>query len=379
MTTYSARFCLLLGVIGGTLLALSATPERARGQSTLVSQVTPEVAQHFFPKSIRIADGENCVAPANIAGKGDKSGVAFYQAVAHPENPAAVWLIYALTFNEDCGHAGHKENHGEEAHQWDVEFFSYTLEADTRCDNGLRAHALKTRAHSASFERREINERILDSCSGASEIVMSLGKHALYPSWLDCSKRTPAEYCSGAAKDRAEYNLYSFTGFATLDTSVRKMLTAKAQRQLGSPAEEFSGRLEHPHHGLGDNPSKCAGDARCPYGASCSDSLCYKACDEGYQGKGAFCYEGCPSGWRGGSDTFSCFKHRESRSSHTSKHNCQQDGKHDCNKHGLLWYRACDPGYSWDGSGCSADCVGMVDAGAFCTKGKKARGIGILP
>jgi hypothetical protein len=236
MTKYSARFCLLLGVIGGALLALSTTPERAHGQATLASQVTAEVAQHFFPKNIRIADGENCIAPANLAGKGAKSGVAFYQAVAHPENPAAVWLIYALTFNEDCGHAGHKENHGAEAHAWDVEFFSYTLESDARCTNGLRAHAFKTRAHSGTFERREINERILDSCNGVNEIVMSLGKHALYPSWHDCSKRTPAEYCSGAAKERAEYNLYSFASFSSLAADVKGMQSGgSVSRPAGSP------------------------------------------------------------------------------------------------------------------------------------------------
>lgn len=379
MTQNASRDRVLLGMIGGSLLALTAAPELARGQSAAPALVTAAVAAHFFPKNIRTADGENCIAPASSSGGGAATGVAFYRAVPHPENPAAIWLMYALTFNDDCGHAGHKGSPGAEAHPWDVEFFSYTLEADPKCANGLRAHALKTRAHSGTFERREINERILDSCSGVSEIVMSLGKHALYPSWADCSKRTPAEYCSGAAKATADYNLYSFANFSTLDPSVKGMLTSKAQRQLQDPAVEFSGKLEHPHHGLGDNPAKCAGDQRCAYGSSCSASLCYKACEDGYSGSGAFCYSDCPAGWKGGSDTFSCFKDRESRSPHSSKHNCQQDGKYDCNKHGLLWYRACDPGYSWDGSGCTADCVGMTDSGAFCTKKTKARGVGILP
>ena len=374
-----SRCSLSLVVLGGTLLALSAAPDPARGQVASLPTVTDAIAQHFFPKNIRTADGENCVAPANIVGQGAKSGVAYYRAVAHPENPAAIWIVYALTFNQDCGHSGHKENPGAESHLWDVEFFSYTLEPDTHCANGLRAHAFKTRAHSGTFERREINERILDSCDGVSELVMSLGKHALYPSWNDCSQRTPAEYCAGAAKNRVEYNLYAYTNFSSLSSSVQQMLTPKAQKQLADPAKEFPAKFDHPHHGLGDNPSLCAGNARCIYGSQCSDSLCYQACDDGWKGKGAFCYEECPDGWKGGSDTFSCFKDRETRSPHTSKHNCQQDGKHDCNKHGALWYRACDPNYSWDGSGCTADCRGLTNSGAFCTKKAKPRGVGILP
>lgn len=380
MRSLAARFCFSLALIGGAVLGLSTTPHPARGQSSTLPVITDAIAQHFFPKNIRIADGENCTAPANIAGQGAKSGVAYYNAVPHPENPAAIWLVYALTFNQDCGHAGHSENHGAEAHQWDVEFFSYTLEPDSACTaTGLRAHAFKTRAHNGTFERREVNERILDSCAGVNEIVMSLGKHALYPSWSDCSQRTPAEYCSGAAKNRVEYNLYALQSINTYEQSVQKMITPKAKTQLGDPAKEFPAKFDHPHHGLGDNPSKCAGTSPCPYGAQCSDGLCYKACDDGFQGKGAFCYENCPDGWKGGSDTFSCFKDRESRSPHTSKHNCQQDGKHDCNKHGALWYRECDPGYSWDGSGCSADCRGLTNSGAMCTKKAKPRGVGVLP
>lgn len=367
-----------LALIAGTTLALSADPKPVRSQSTPARPtVTQAVAEHFFPKKILTADGEDCLAPATIVGKGPKSGIAYYSAVTHPDNPAATWLVYALTFNYDCGESGHLQSFGAEHHQWDVEYFSYTLETDSTCPNGIRAHAMKTRSHSGDWTLREINERILGSCNGADEIVMSLGKHALFMSWLDCTKRPG--YCSGAKKERVEYNLYDFQQYATFDTSVKQMLTPKAQRQLGNPAAEFPSKMEHPHPGIGDNPPKCAGDARCIYGLQCSQSLCYKGCDEGYTGNGPICYQDCPDGWKGKSDLLSCYKHREDRSPHTSKHNCQQDGKHDCNKHGALWYRRCDDGYSWDGSGCSADCKGMTDTGAFCTKKSKPRGIGILP
>ena len=84
-----------------------------------------------------------------------------------------------------------------------------TLVRSSRCDNGWRLHSIKTRAHSSEFARREINERVIggDGCGRPSPLVMSLGKHALYTSWIDCSKRTPAEFCSGVG-DKMSLNLH---------------------------------------------------------------------------------------------------------------------------------------------------------------------------
>lgn len=396
-------------------LAANASPTNPTGGSEShappVSLPDQSIIEYFFPKSIRFATGENCQAPAQ---KDEKKGVALYYTGLHPRNPQRVMVTYALAFAQDCGLAGHKGAHGAEPHPGDLEYFHYTLKEDSSCTKGWRLHALKTVAHSGDYKRREINERIMDSCNPPDQIVSSLGKHALYISWLDCSKRTPAEVCLDGFG--ADYNLYNI-GTTPSDNPDLSLLMGGA---AGGPdkvwpskgdgkfcgGQNISNRDKDCVGAPGDKMSKPAdlkewelpdpdlgGDHKCPYGLDYSGGLCYQKCKSGYRGEATMCVPECPSGFR--DDGLYCAKPKsygrgagyawkfgDPANSSKQFKRCENDhGKGKCQKSGAIVYPKCKANFHAVGCcTCSPDCPsGMTDIGVSCQKKTYDRGVGSLP
>ncbi len=281
------------------------------------------VVQYYFPSAVRFATGEDCIAPAEF---GKDTGVALYHVGSHPKNRSRALVTFGLVFKQDCGLSGHWNAPGVDYHKGDIEYFSYTLNYDTSCSMGWRLHSIKTHAHSGDYKLREINERILDTCSPPSEIVSSLGKHALYTSWIDCSKRTPAEYCEGSRS--AGFKLYNIGNseaeapklyqlFGSTDTRDTVWPSAGDGRFCGgySVSQRSGGRdcVDAPGERLaylGNQGPRTSDKAwflpdpgpdtsnGCPYGLDKDAGLCYKFCDPGYYGAATMCIPECPSNFR---------------------------------------------------------------------------------
>lgn len=96
--------------------------------------------------------------------------------------------------------------------------------------------------------------------------------------------------------------------------------------------------------------------------------LCYPICKEGYQGVNENCWSKCPAGFR--SNGVYCLKPKALGRGWGSHKQCAN-----CEKHGLLWYPKCPPGYHREGCClCSPDCPEkMADAGAQCQKESYSR------
>jgi len=363
------------------------------------------VIEYFFPKSIEFALGENCTKPAE---EGTSKGVAVYHAGPHPKNPNVVMVTYALMFKRDCGHAGHQGALGVAYHKGDIEFFHYTLKKDSTCSQGWRLHAIKTVAHGGEFGRREINEKIVNSCEPPDHLVSSLGKHALYLSWLDCTKRTPAEVClKGFEADFTLYDVGSsaetgpdlsayfgstdtlwnndghFCGGVNVDNRKTDCISFDADK-IVNPGNYLKD-IELPDPDLG-------GSGKCPYGSNEEAGLCYKKCDDGYKGFATMCIPGCPSGYR--DDGLYCAKPKAyGRGAgypvHVLEFNdkgmykrCEADhGSGNCEKSGLIVYPKCKEGYKAFGCCvCTPECpAGMTDIGVSCQKKTYDRGAGVLP
>ena len=321
----------------------------------------PSVVQHYFPSSVRFATGEDCISPAQF---GQNTGIALYHVGKHPKNADRALATFGLVFRQDCGLSGHSGAHGAEAHAGDIEYFSYTLNYDTSCAVGWRLHAIKTHAHSGDYKLREINERILDTCSPPTEIVSSLGKHALYTSWGDCSKRTPAEYCEG--NNTAGFTLYNIGESEADAPKLYQLLGSTETRDTVWPSGgdgRFCGGKVVSQRSGGDDCVDAAGERLaylgtrssdkawflpdpgpntsngCPYGLDNSSGLCYQYCNSGYYGAATMCIPECPSGYR--NDGLYCAK----------------------------------PFPAWD-YGCPS---GMTDIGVSCQKHTYDRGVGSLP
>ncbi|MDC0710793.1 hypothetical protein POL68_20115 [Stigmatella sp. ncwal1] len=400
----------------GTVVGVNSTGGIYRyngsgGAPALPDQATIEA---LFPRNVRFAAGENCQAPAS---KDQKTGVALYYVGPHPRNPDRVLASFALLFRQDCGHAGHSGAHGAESHPGDAEYFYYTLKQDASCSKGWRIHAMKTVAHSGDYKRREINERILDSCDPPGEVVSSLGKHAVYLSWLDCTKRTPAEVCLNSFS--AGYNLYNIGTGPGQGPNLAQLMAQNGQSNgqdkvwpadgdgrfcggqvvgnradcVGAPGDKMARKAgwqgdewELPDPDLGGSHS-------CPYGLENSAGLCYKGCDPGYSGHATMCIPGCPSGFR--DDGLYCFKPNsygrgagypwkfgDSLNDSGMYRRCENDhGAGNCEKNGAIVYPKCKQNFHAVGCCvCSPDCPSRTtDIGISCQKHTYDRGVGCLP
>lgn len=342
-----------------------------------------DVIEGFIPK-IELATGENCAGPQE-----DGARHALYSVQAHPDNPDGAALVsVAVMLLKDCGLAGHDGAPGVDAHKYDGESFYMTLVPSSKCSSGWRAHAIKTRAHDGTFARREINEREIsgDGCGRPGSLVMSLGKHALYTSWLDCTKRTPAELCATVGDKIDKLNLYKVASVA----NAREVLTGISDFADVDADEWITNawdtKLFHPENwsdleGL-PNPGNVDNDHDCPYGSDWDASLCYKKCKSGYKGVATVCWQSCPDGFR--DDGAFCAKPEAygRGAGYTSKKTCHKhDHDRGCEKNGLLWYPKCKSGYKAVGCCvCSPRCEdGMNDIGVSCAKKSYDRGVGVLP
>jgi hypothetical protein len=400
----------------GTVVGVNSTGGIYRyngsgGAPSLPDQATIEA---LFPRHVRFAAGENCQAPAT---KDQSTGVALYYVGPHPRNPNRVMASFALLYRQDCGLAGHNGANGADAHPGDGEFFYYTLKQDASCARGWRIHAIKTVAHSADYKRREINERIPDSCDAPDEIVSSLGKHALYLSWLDCTKRTPAEICINDFS--AGFRLYNIGTQPGQGPNLAQLMAQNGQSNgqdkvwnsdgdgkfcggqmvgnrsdcVGAPGNTMARKAgwvgdewELPDPDLGGSHS-------CPYGLENSAGLCYKACDAGYSGKVTMCIPECPSGFR--DDGLYCakpaaygrgagypWKFGDSLNDSGMYRRCESDnGAGNCEKSGAIVYPRCKQNFHAVGCCvCSPDCPSKTtDIGVSCQKQTYDRGVGCLP
>jgi hypothetical protein len=332
----------------------------------------------------------------------------------HPYNPDRVLVSFALAFYEDCGHWGHKGAPGIDSHPGDLEYFYYTMKKDPSCNMGWRLHAFKTVAHSGKIQRREINEKILDSCEGPDKIVLSVGKHAVYVSWGECAMRTPAEVClDGFSAGFRLYNIGTKPGegpdLALLmaqggqsnekddiwDTDGdgkfcggliknRSKCVSAPGRRLSEP--ETGNQWELPCPGVG-----C--DHNCPYGMDYHAGLCYEPCRSGYSGFVTMCIPGCPPKFR--DDGLYCFKPKpygrgagfpwklkDGFSDKGMFRRCEaRHGKGNCEKWGAIVYPKCRESFhNVACCVCSPDCPpNTTDIGISCQKHTYDRGIGVIP
>ncbi|GAB4177018.1 MAG: hypothetical protein Fur006_08410 [Coleofasciculaceae cyanobacterium] len=288
---------------------------------------------------------------------------------------------------QDCGHAGHKENNGADAHKYDREIFLMTLTPNSNCTGGWRLHSIKTRAHSSTFARREINERVIggDGCGRPDSLVMSLGKHALYTSWIDCTKRTPAEFCSGVGDKIEALNLHYVSDVADARQVVKSISDFKDVDANTFIGDDWNQSIFHPEQwgklrGL-PNPGNVENDRSCPYGADWDASLCYESCKGGYKGAATTCWECCPDRFR--DDGAYCAKPKSygRGAGYTSRGKCERETNKSCEKSGLLYYPKCNEGFKAAGCCvCSPQCPGgMTDIGVSCHKQSYDRGVGVLP
>ncbi len=164
-----------------------------------VADVGENVVKHYFPKKIWLAEGENCISPAKA---GSDSGLALYHLRKHPVNPDTQVVVFGLTFRTDCGYTGltdaaveYDVNQQDDWHRGDVENFSYSLRRDPSCSVGWRLHSVKTIAHSGD-RPNETRETLVDSCEPFGELILALGKHAIYQDIKQCLERVPTEFCN---------------------------------------------------------------------------------------------------------------------------------------------------------------------------------------
>ena len=113
-------------------------------------------------------------------------------------------------------------------------------------------------------------------------------------------------------------------------------------------------------------------------------ALCYPKCREGYEKVGCcICRKKGCSGVQGVTDIgVSCTKPsaygRGAGYVLWDENECERENNGQCEKHGLLWYPKCKPGFHNVGCCiCSPDCpAGTKDDGAFCRKDSYGRGVG---
>jgi hypothetical protein len=380
---------------------LGALPSSVgRAEITMPPQ---SVIEHYFPKSVRFSAGENCEAPA---ARGKTTGVAIYYATAHPKNANVAMVTIALLYKQDCGLAGHSGANGADPHAGDVERIRYTLKPDTSCSVGWRLHALKTLAHSSDYKRREVNEKIYDSCNPPNEIVSSLGKHATYLSWSDCSKRTPAEVClDDFGAGFTLYNLDDKPSLSTLmgggsdylfkaDGGDDHFCGGQSPKDRSSCVSGTPGDKLKTEGDIWELPDPdLGGSHKCPYGLDESGGLCYQMCKSGYTGAATMCVPSCPSDFR--DDGLYCakpdsygrgagypWKGSDGVSDKGMYRRCEKDhGKGNCQKDGAIVYPKCKANFHKVGCCvCSPDCPsGMTDIGVSCQKKTYDRGVGCLP
>jgi hypothetical protein len=395
-TRRETRIAFPVGCIAlvAALMALPV-PRAAKTDITAHALTLPDqgIINQFIPQ-IDLATGENCVAPLN-----DGAAEALYYVQPHPDNPQAALVSVSVIMLQDCGLAGHKGAHGADPHALDSERFLMTLVPSGACGNGWRLHSIKTRAHSSEFARREINERVIggDGCGRPSSLVMSLGKHALYTSWMDCTKRTPAEFCSGVGAKIKTLNLHYVSDIANARQVVKGISGFEGVNANELIPDGWNESVFHPEQsgklkGL-PNPGNVANDHSCPYGADWNASLCYPSCKDGYKGAATMCVPGCPAGFR--DDGLYCAKPKsygrgagypwkfgDGTNDKGMFRRCEKaHGKGKCQKNGAIVYPKCKRNFhAVDCCVCSPDCPsGTTDIGVSCQKKTYDRGVGVLP
>jgi hypothetical protein len=377
------------------LMAL-LVPRAAKTNMTAQTLGLPNqnIISSFIPQ-IDLATGENCVSPLH-----DGNAEALYYVQPHPDNTQGAALVsVSIIMLEDCGLAGHKGAYGADGHAYDSERFLMTLVPSRGCGNGWRLHSIKTRAHASEFKRREINERVIggDGCGRPSSLVMSLGKHALYTSWIDCTRRTPAEFCSGVGDKIKALNLHYVSSVANARVVVKTIagfenVDATALIPDGWNDSVFNPEQAGKLKGL-PNPGNVSNDHSCPYGADWDASLCYPSCKAGYKGVATVCWQKCASGFR--DDGAYCAKPKsygrgagypwkfgDGTNDSGMFKRCEKDhGKGNCQKKGAIVYPKCKSGFRAVGCcTCSPKCPGgMTDIGVSCKKKTYDRGVGVLP
>ncbi len=134
------------------------------------------LAAAYFPAAVWFHPDETCAWPAGPV----TPGMAAYHAQIDPRNPRLISLTYTLHYRRDCG----SPFRGIDSHIGDVETFGLTFAPDAACPLGWQLYAIRAVAHGGG--PANIEETVLQSCSPAPEIFVSLSKHATYLTIAQC-------------------------------------------------------------------------------------------------------------------------------------------------------------------------------------------------